>query len=1346
MHRGIDAAQLDSQQYDYALNIRLVFNTDGTWAAEPTKGAKFVFTIAADYGQKTDYQPIGSCYVNGSLLIISTNNKENGSPFNSEIGQVRQNQFGAYTYKTLFNDLYDPYGDKLNLSLQFNVRMTAVQENNVIERIYWNDDRNEPRVFNILAGATPYTLSTPPFTTYFATPYAPPYPSWYSVHGMAQMPDLTWGLIKYTQNIQGGLKSGERQYAYRYIHQTGYASPWSYLSEFVFLTKNEVNAGDWTKYQMGASGVATNKGHQLEITELDTRFQKIEVACLYWETNTGANSASIIFSGDITGTSIQVNHVSDVGTIISPDELIQKFLNIKNAKTQNIHYDNYYHLGNLELYGDLKVETKDYTVEPVLRRMISDETDGRTSLPLTNQTPKNSSIDKTIFAGGTSDYIENYPIVNDYINYKGTQWTNLHKGYFRRETYPFGIVVWNRKGQPLFAWHITDYTFPEQYNNNFTDTRLNSVVTGTVGAVGDYVLTNYSPGSVYQITNDATNPILQGENIVLNMMGIKFGNIDLTDILFDANGKLQVSGFSIVRMDRFASIVGQGLLLNTVRNSNKTLTPINCTYTNETRPLPSAWNYLFDVSAGVTPTDSRIGQMQDDCPINPRGHWHTFECPDYFIDQTIFQGGSITDKINLVGGYFPSFRNPAFKDSLTRLATPPYPDDTYHYYNKNYQTDPTDANWFRVWDALTEQAGAGWGAQWTVDKLYADARNINGIDGSNLNYREYSGIQNYQDMVTNDPDDDFSAISHLHTVLVSLSLNTCSTRYADFHCAYYLANYLKPVAFQQVTDVSLENRVYYNIGHFVPINANTIAKALDAATGKYVFNNVEVWGGDCYTEYFGYARLVPNYYDVEADDIKDCAYYDTHHEPDYAIGLMFPVESKFNIAMRGGDDYPKVGTRPHSTYCGDTTTFNEGIFYQDDSVLKWEDFDVNKVLQAHDLISNFNAKRTLLNPDITDFPLMEAHSLQKFYGENFDSYRKFLTHNFQFANGAYGEIISIEQLFGNLYVLQEAALARIRFKERVLVQTTTGTINTGTGAGYESHDYISTEYGCQHQFGIVNSTKSIYFPDANRGKWLRFGQDGVNNLSDSYDARWMQTKLREYWYVKDEVNSIEAKYYDNPSYAGGIVGVMDYKNQSVVLTFTRRKISRNVAAGPPIIEEGTAETIEYNEMTNSFQTYHSFTPRWYLSMKQNYLSLNPDIIDGKCYSHDEEKRGVIYGVNKQSKLRFIANPDKTVAKTFDNSALIIAGDGVGGTNSLVSLWTGETNIIAQQSVVLNNAAVDNRPVYREGRIVFPTMSKNQSVRLRGDYCINELTISNDGSDRNVRLTGVETKYRISERH
>jgi len=560
MQQDYDNLQVSKQSYLESRGGRVVFNQDGTYAWQPANGTAISFTILANYTSAipdNSYKPIGgveiqslpttslSGYVRGNIIIFSTNGT------NSEIGSVFQDAYLNWNYQTLFNDLYDYWGDKLNFSVNNPMRDMQVDvENNVTARVEFNDWNNEPRTFNILLG-----LNNPDFANGAYMPVQSlgfKYPPYYSVHGMSDMPDLTWGLIKYQQQISGQLLSGQYQYAYRYIHQTGYASVWSPLSQFVFLTSDTAN-NNWAEYQMLASGLQTTKGNQVEFKYLDTRYQQIEVAAIYWETPAAPTSATSFAKVNIpTNGDVVIQH-QQAGASLAVEIFDQIYTEFSKAKTGG-QKDNTYHLANYSIYPQEQLtptQLAAITAVPFTRPMRSDTTTTGVvaTPPLTNAgTPTDSVTVSTPYGG------ETYDIVADYINYKGTQWNALFPGYFGGEIYGFALQLFDRKGQPFFTQHISDITFPQRYTNTYNDNRLsgptNQAVPGT------------SPGD-FSHTNNANVPFtdsLSNTNGLwyLNLMGMKFGNIDLTDILFDANGKLQVSGFAIVRIPRQPQRAGIG--------------------------------------------------------------------------------------------------------------------------------------------------------------------------------------------------------------------------------------------------------------------------------------------------------------------------------------------------------------------------------------------------------------------------------------------------------------------------------------------------------------------------------------------------------------------------------------------------------------------------------------------------------------------------------------------------------------------------------------------------------------------------------------------------------------------
>ena len=57
MVQDVDRLQLGKESYLYSLGGRVIFNEDGTYAWENSKGTKFAFNLDANYGQDTDYSP-----------------------------------------------------------------------------------------------------------------------------------------------------------------------------------------------------------------------------------------------------------------------------------------------------------------------------------------------------------------------------------------------------------------------------------------------------------------------------------------------------------------------------------------------------------------------------------------------------------------------------------------------------------------------------------------------------------------------------------------------------------------------------------------------------------------------------------------------------------------------------------------------------------------------------------------------------------------------------------------------------------------------------------------------------------------------------------------------------------------------------------------------------------------------------------------------------------------------------------------------------------------------------------------------------------------------------------------
>ncbi len=381
-----------------------------------------------------------------------------------------------------------------------------------------------------------------------------------------------------------------------------------------------------------------------------------------------------------------------------------------------------------------------------------------------------------------------------------------------------------------------------------------------------------------------------------------------------------------------------------------------------------------------------------------------------------------------------------------------------------------------------------------------------------------------------------------------------------------LANYVRPNAapYGGVTEISLQQSIFYSTGHFQPINNPTFA-----TPANDIYDGVEVWGGDCYLDYHAFLRTYPRYWGTgRSSGYSSAGGATVILETDVAHGIVMPYESILNHSMRQAPSaqnpmYPEVGALPEQNIDpqSDIETFNiwdNGLYHENSSDKLVEEFELNGVMLQRELLKFFLSEPEGFNL-ITKYPVRWRYTGDKIYGEDIDYWRSFLSRDFKDINGIYGQITSSSYFFNQIYSFQESAFGRLRASDRAVLNTTVGGLTTGTGVKLDGVDYISTKYGNQHQFSLVNSGKSLYWVDVDKRKAMRFAGTGRTSLSDVRGgggrvedrASWPEesgghSHLKGglgFFYNKDSPASVDVE--------GGICGVFDYENNHVFWTFVR---------------------------------------------------------------------------------------------------------------------------------------------------------------------------------------------------
>jgi hypothetical protein len=1142
MVQDIDILNQSNDTYRYSMGGRLVSNDNGTYSWEVENGNKVSFQVAPRNGTDGNtYTPIGNTG-NNNIRVLFLTDAING---NSEIGLFSIDKDGIGSYITLFNDQDDPNGDKLNFNVENQIEARFLYENDSCIRVYWvdgvKDDSNQPRVFTF---SYDRSLGNPSNVNAYS-------PSTNSVHAINSQSEYRMGIIKFDRTINGDVLSGVYQYTYRLTNDDGYKTPWYPVTRKIFVTTDAISNINWNKYEMEAAGLTTSKGNRLEIKGVDTRYDNIEVAYLYYKTDSVVDESNIFLKTAISGTTMTVDHISNNGEPVLVDEITAIFSGIRAAKTLNIKDSTLYYgnvIEGLLNISDTESILQNVTVKPTFKDMRSDEKNvenaaDRLNPPVTHAPSITGTTTKQLHdnVGGT----ETYNIIGDYTNYKGTQVSNLYVGYFRGETYRFAIVFYDKLGFPSFATHLCDIAFPHQSQNTFTAQRVTSGDTVVNVAAGGGVL----PEGAWPTNNFGeytSTPVTDGENTSLGdyshirIMGLEVSGIDISSI---AN---EISGFKIVRTELDQTILGQGLLMPCVRQDpageqiSRPLPFPNQEWHDRNQAGPDYYPvagsnfgdielYGPDMADGDVQGTSSLGNTRK---YTLRPYLSVFYMPDSDFDFSLTPTVQTQDRLKLVGGCFQNNddggpltdddqltwfqQGAAFSQIMQKF-----------YYSKNdfHATAP------EPYPQYLDEAGIEEAIIMDIDEIKEDYSGSLDL----YNSVEYEN----GDIIGNISNDKHQGLGKPNTIYYrtgnfGAGLSNAAPYYRNNRvgnigkfAGSWICNYTRPNAnpYGGLSLSSLETSIFFSTGHFQPVNNGAFSTPADN-----IFDGIEVWGGDCYLDYFGFARI----YGKQDADAFSAPW-------DYAIGVTFPLESKLQHSLRQAPSqqnpiYTDTGTRSHQeTDSPGISNWPDGVFYKDEDNNLLEEFNLAQSLLLEEITQFYNPKPFNFK-DNTRYPVRWRYTPEKFYGDPTDTWRIFQVNDFKDLNGEYGEITSSLYIFNQIYSWQISAFGRLRASDRALIESANaGTLTTGIGDKLDGIDYISTKEGNQHQWSLFSSGNAAYWIDVNMRAIMRFAQDGRKELSDDHSL---------HNFSDDELRKFEN--LDNPAWLGGIIGTFDHGNGDAI--------------------------------------------------------------------------------------------------------------------------------------------------------------------------------------------------------
>lgn len=471
------------------------------------------------------------------------------------------------------------------------------------------------------------------------------------------------------------------------------------------------------------------------------------------------------------------------------------------------------------------------------------------------------------------------------------------------------------------------------------------------------------------------------------------------------------------------------------------------------------------------------------------------------------------------------------------------------------------------------------------------------VNVSRLDYFPYNGTisdgaNNYYNQSTEPPAiRDFQKIqsdgSACHWIKTSSNIpfNNCADGSQKLIADYYRAN----VTQYGGNSYSIRtNTEYILAGHFRPI----------ATSQSAIVDSPIIFGGDTWVHAVDIQKLVKHWNSFwKSNQI-------------YSVTAYFPCETRVNVPLRQGN---------YVSYNLDNDAGSRASAY--------EDFVYNNTYNNENNILKYYPKPLNFN-EVNQWDNRVIYSNIKINGENNDSWATFLPNNYWDVEGSYGPINALTRLRNEIYTLQDRAFSRLIINPVAMTNSADGLpVVLGAGLTIQRHQYIGIDAGTKHQWSVSCSPNSIMFVDAQKNRIYMFNGQALTAITDAVNWTFLNKEL-VYGIIEN----------DNPTLNEGIITTFDYENSEYLITFL------NTNSQPEYTKK---TTLVYNETTNKFTSFYSFTPSLYINNNRTYYTYSARA-SNNLYIHNRGNIGEFYGVTPPIQLKLIMNSQPSVTKVLDN--------------------------------------------------------------------------------------------------
>ena len=339
---------------------------------------------------------------------------------------------------------------------------------------------------------------------------------------------------------------------------------------------------------------------------------------------------------------------------------------------------------------------------------------------------------------------------------------------------------------------------------------------------------------------------------------------------------------------------------------------------------------------------------------------------------------------------------------------------------------------------------------------------------------------------------------------------------------------------------------------------------------------------------------------------------------------------------------------------------------------EWDETEYDETYSAENDLQEFYPRSIdFTNPGQYDNRVI--YSNEKINGSRKDVWRQFKLDNYRDVDGEYGPINKIVTHADNIYFLQDRGVGMLSINPVATATTDEGALILGTGEVIQDHKYISSKVGCKHQWSVLSTNRGLYWADILTNSIYKLGGQGPEELSRIKGLKsYFEDKFENSFLADttfDNFSGLPHKWGDNAYYRHGIVSGYDAKNNEVLFSMVLRK-PRPMGTRVQWILDAASETIAYSETTGTFTSFYDFCTPLFIDMQDKLLSVNPSGRDNnEVWLHNKGDRGSWYGDIYDTTLEFIINKAPLYTKVFDNLEWYTEGLGLDDTDLPNTTWT-----------------------------------------------------------------------------